>query len=291
MRRRAVRPLQPVCPVNHRSYFSSGQRYLSMKIALVTAIVSRFAGGMFDAVRRMAQEIHAAGDDVSVFGIEDPSGDQDLPQWKPLRPHLFPCRGPRSFGFSPKLTAAIKADDPTVIDVHGLWRYTSIAVRNAGRTLRRPYVVHPHGMLDPWALRNSAWKKKLASIAFERSHLETAACLRALNRSEADSMRAFGLKKPIAIVPFGIDCPAPTPPAPHFAVTAGELPGALSSDRLFSSGRRVALFLGRIHPKKGLPNLLHAWALARRSGSTLGAGDWGLAIAGWDQGGHEAELR
>jgi poly(glycerol-phosphate) alpha-glucosyltransferase len=262
-----------------------------MKIVLVTAIVSRFAGGMFDAVRRMAQEIHSAGDEVSVFGVEDATGDQDLPQWKPLRPQLFPCRGPRSFGYSPKLTGAIKAADPAVIDVHGIWHYTSIAVRDAGLTLRSPYVVHPHGMLDPWALGNSAWKKKLASVAFERSHLQNAACLRALNRSEADSMRAFGLKRPIAIVPFGIDCPAPSPPAPHFAVPTGDLAEALSGDRLFSSGRRLALFLGRIHPKKGLPNLLHAWSLAKRKSGGDTGDDWGLAIAGWDQHGHEAELR
>jgi poly(glycerol-phosphate) alpha-glucosyltransferase len=54
----------------------------------------------------------------------------------------------------------------------------------------------------------------------------------------------------------------------------------------------VLLYLGRIHPKKNLVNLLQAWALVRKS-SPRGrkSENWLLAIAGWDQGGHQAELR
>ena len=43
------------------------------------------------------------------------------------------------------------------------------------------------------------------------------------------------------------------------------------------------LFLGRLHPKKGLVPLLSAWAKTRPR-------DWQLVVAGWDQGGHQAEL-
>jgi poly(glycerol-phosphate) alpha-glucosyltransferase len=49
--------------------------------------------------------------------------------------------------------------------------------------------------------------------------------------------------------------------------------------------RKVLLYQGRIHPKKGLQNLLRAWAELRRPEQ------WLLTIAGWDQGGHEAELK
>ena len=56
-----------------------------------------------------------------------------------------------------------------------------------------------------------------------------------------------------------------------------------------ASGRRILLYLGRIHPKKGLPNLLKAWKRALNSQpSTLNS--WTLAIAGWDEGGHQKEL-
>jgi poly(glycerol-phosphate) alpha-glucosyltransferase len=55
-------------------------------------------------------------------------------------------------------------------------------------------------------------------------------------------------------------------------------------------GKKVLLYLGRIHPKKGLRNLLQAWAsLGRRNAS--GLAQWHLVIAGWDQAGHERELK
>ena len=52
------------------------------------------------------------------------------------------------------------------------------------------------------------------------------------------------------------------------------------------------LFLGRIHPKKGLVNALRAWAEIRNSPSAIrDSAEWQFVIAGWDQGGHEAELK
>ena len=56
-----------------------------------------------------------------------------------------------------------------------------------------------------------------------------------------------------------------------------------------ADGRKVLLYLGRLHPKKNLGPLLHAWAALQKD--SVAARDWTLAIAGWDQGGYEAELR
>jgi poly(glycerol-phosphate) alpha-glucosyltransferase len=58
---------------------------------------------------------------------------------------------------------------------------------------------------------------------------------------------------------------------------------------LLEPGRKVLLFLSRIHPKKGLANLLRAWSRAYAAESMKQ--EWLLAIAGWDQGGHEEELK
>jgi poly(glycerol-phosphate) alpha-glucosyltransferase len=134
-------------------------------------------------------------------------------------------------------------------------------------------------MLDPWALRNSAWKKKLAGWLFEREHLKRAACIRALNGSEAESIRAFGIKNPIAIIPNGVDLPQ----EPRELPLAKSAPPRSGSE---SQLPRTLLFLGRIHPKKGLVELIEGWKLSRAR-----VNGWKLEIAGWDDGAHEAGLR
>ena len=112
---------------------------------------------------------------------------------------------------------------------------------------------------------------------FENSHLRGAACLRALCESEMQSIRAYGLRNPVCVIPNGVDLPdnnTDTPP--------------LWASRI-ETGRHVLLYLGRIHPKKGLPDLLRAWQHTQREGIDA-AKNWDLVIAGWDQSGHLNEL-
>jgi len=142
-------------------------------------------------------------------------------------------------------------------------------------------------MLDPWALANSRWKKKAVGWLYANAHLRNAACIHALCESEARSIRAYGLKNPICIIPNGIDLP----PDGGRRTEDGSQPSALCP---LPSDRKVLLYLGRIHPKKGLVNLLKAWSEVARSQSSAfcpPSSDWTLAIAGWDQAGHETELK
>ena len=249
------------------------------RIAVTTDCLSRNAGGLFHGVLRLAQEVRNSGCMVSVFGVSDARTNEDLSQWLPLQPQVFPCHGPKFFGFAPGMAKAIQAERPDAIELHGLWKFTSIALLQASRKLSCPYIVHPHGMLDPWAVRNSSWKKRLAAWGYERRNLDGAKCIRVLNEAEAEAVRRYGLRNPICIVPNGTDLP-------------DETSENCESQSPFPAGRKILLYLGRIHPKKNLLNLLHAWSLARNS-SQNGAPseEWTLAIAGWDQGGYEAELR
>jgi glycosyltransferase involved in cell wall biosynthesis len=245
-----------------------------VKIAYLLSSLSRINGGISESVRRLAQSLPVpAGAAASVLGLRDAYSDADLALWNPLRPQVFPVRGPRAIGYAPALASALADVNADVTHAAGLWMYPSVAHHRWVRRSRRPCVISPHGMLDAWALRNSAWKKRLAGALFERAHLEQAACLHALCAPEAEAIRAYGLTNPICVIPNGIDLPVlsepPSPPA-----WAGRIP----------SGRNVLLFLGRLHPKKGLRSLLQAWARARTPA-------WHLVIAGWDQGGHERELQ
>jgi glycosyltransferase involved in cell wall biosynthesis len=249
-----------------------------MNTTSVTASISRKAGGLQQSVRRLHQSLNEIPNiKVSVAALLDEYSTRDVQEWRPLPVSLSPVFGPRAFGFAPGLLAKLLRADADILHAHGIWQYPSMAVNRWHRKTGRPYLVSPHGMLDSWAVRNSAWKKRLALAVYERRHLEGAACLRALCEPEAQAIRQFGLRNPICIIPNGMDIP-------EDQKAERKNQNAPWKGRV-EAGRKVLLYLGRIHPKKGLANLIKAWAAKRKSEK------WLLAIAGWDQSAHERELK
>jgi glycosyltransferase involved in cell wall biosynthesis len=249
-----------------------------MRLAVVTGSTSRRAGGLFVSVRRLVQQLHAMGVHVVVHSIYDDFSGVDANLWNPVATRALTSRGPGSLGFAPDLRNALENFQPEVIQIHGLWKLISLSAMNAARRSACPYIIHTHGMLDPWALQNSRWKKKLVSWLYQREHLRRAACIRALNARELDSIRSFGIRNPVATIPNGIDVP-PSEESPASIDRHPELP---VQRRTF----RTLLFLGRIHPKKGLAQLIEGWKV-----SGVSRQGWILRIAGWDDGGHEQALR
>jgi glycosyltransferase involved in cell wall biosynthesis len=272
--------------VDRRTIDVDGSRYVGelrwttarMKIGILTGSLSRSAGGTFEAVRCLARELHRQpATEVSVFGLKDAEFESDLPAWGSVPVAAFPVRGPRSFGFAGDLYSAIGNASIDLLHVHGLWMYPSVAACLWQRDTGAPRVISPHGMLDPWALANAGWKKKFATLLYEGRHLRHGACIHALCEAEVAAIRAFGLHNPVCLIPNGI---TPTEgPAPELPAWRRDLP----------VNTKILLYLGRLHPKKGLRNLLMAWAEARRSGNVRGR-EWNLILAGWDQDGHREEL-
>jgi len=163
-----------------------------------------------------------------------------------------------------------RASGPVVLHDHGLWLPANRSVALVARATRRPLVVSPKGMLSARALRVRKAKKSLAWVLYQRRALGLTAAFQATSETEAEDIRRAGLRQPIAVIPHGVH-------VPHGAGTAGWR----SDDR--SAERRTALFLSRVHPIKGLPDLVEAWHRVRPEG-------WRLLIAGPDEGGHRAEV-
>ena len=134
-----------------------------------------------------------------------------------------------------------------VCHVHGIWLPHSLAARSLAQRFGKPVISSVHGMLERWELRNKKTKKDIYAALFERPSLRTSSCLRALSQEEALDYRRFGLQNPIAVVPNGI-----TP-------LKRNDPSALLSVLPTLRDKQIVLFLGRIHHKKGILNLLESW--------------------------------
>lgn len=160
------------------------------------------------------------------------------------------------------------------VHIHGLWEAHSMFSGGMARACKRPYVVSAHGMLDQWALRQKRLKKALYAAVVELNTLKGAACLHALTNDEVDDYRRLGLTNPIAVIPNGIEDP-PTRSADLFFQEYPHL-----------ARKRIMLFLGRLHPKKGVNLLLRAWARWKTE-----LGDAHLVIAGPDSEGTMAALQ
>jgi glycosyltransferase involved in cell wall biosynthesis len=119
--------------------------------------------------------------------------------------------------------------------------------------------------LLPWAMCHKGWKKKVAWWLYQHGDLCRAAFIHTTAESEAEDLRQLELGVPVGVIPNGVEIP----------------------DLHREHGTRIdistAMFLGRIHPIKGLSRLIEAWAELRPRG-------WQLQIAGPDEVGYRAEL-
>lgn len=152
--------------------------------------------------------------------------------------------------------------EPDVVHLHSIWnRYVhrmAVYCRQHGIS----YVFSPHGTLTTWSLKYKWWKKLPAMLLYQYRDLLKADGFHATVADEKDDIRWLRLRQPVTIAPLGVNI--------------GENPVDFGS-------RKDVLFLSRLHPKKGLVELLRAWASIERKGDRL-------LIAGPDDIGYQVEL-
>ncbi len=244
----------------------------------VTSWLSRQGGGIPPVVWALAGAMRQQGVNTSVVGLHDEWVTADCGNCSvPFK--TGEVTGPASYGFSAEMARQLHgfAQPAGIVHSHGLWMYPGAAARRSAVKTKGSLVISPHGMLEPWALNHARFKKQLAGWLFENKNLRMANCLHALCAAEAEHFRQIGLTNPIAIIPNGVELNQSLPKSDRDELTE-RFPQL--------KGRRRALFLSRMHPKKGLDNLLRAW-------KNLGAGfdDWSLMIAGNGHTAYEEQLR
>lgn len=224
----------------------------------VTAKLSHDGGGVMESLCSLSNELQKSGNvDLIIGGGGPPLTVAEQSRYDVKNAFNFPIQRFGPLLRSRELENALQSNAPDLIHAHTVW---GLATRTLAKSQPVcPYLVSVHGMLEPWTMQQQRWKRRIAWHAWVGSVLRRANCLHALCDAEKESFRHQGLVNPVAIIPNGIDLPPKS---------------AYNTDG-------PIVFLGRIHPKKGIRELLHAWENGMPQ----------LDIAGWDDGGHEKELR
>jgi glycosyltransferase involved in cell wall biosynthesis len=233
-------------------------------------------GGPVVAMATMVEGLAALGAPVSVHTVRmrgEPAPVSLVDEVR-LQVHCDGDWGP--LRHSAGLWRSLLQEPCAVLHSHGIWTDVHRCVAAVARRRGIPHVIGLCGMLDRAALQRSRWKKRWVGSWFQYAALRNAQCLLANCEAEVDDIRAFGLRNPVALVPNPVRGPRQSPERLH---------GADHLPPLFSADKKTVLFLGRVHPVKGLERLVGAWS--RLHGFHR---DWQLVIAGPDEGGYRATI-
>jgi glycosyltransferase involved in cell wall biosynthesis len=168
---------------------------------------------------------------------------------------LGPAHG--GYAFSPKLEPWLRehAREYDAVFVHGLWQFLGRAVQRALRRSGTPYFVFPHGMLDPWFNRAYPMKhlKKWVYWRLCERHVlaDAAAVLFTCDEEMRLARTAFSpYRCRERVVAYGAAAPTSA-----MLGSISDLPEEIAA----LGGRPYWIFLGRLHPKKGIDLLLAAY--------------------------------
>jgi len=234
-----------------------------------------------EGVRQRGLRLAQLGHSVDIVTLDDSS--EEFLRTFPLPAHaLGPSRG--SYAYNARLVPWLRAHacDYDAVFVHGIWQYHSFAAWRALRKSGVPYYVFTHGMLDPWFKRAYPLKHLKKWLYWPWADYRVLRDARAvLFTSEEERLQArqsFWLYRVREqVVAYGTSAP----PQNHTELREGFL-GTHPDLR----GRRILLFLGRVHEKKGCDLLVRAFAEAANVAPTLH-----LLIAGPDHTGLVERLK
>ncbi|MFO7633006.1 MAG: glycosyltransferase [Caldilinea sp.] len=250
-----------------------------MRVIHTISNIAESAGGPSRVVARLCGAAVDQGCEVDLVAGHEAARDGDLvmPSSKQVQLHLIEARRVagvrlhRGFSQTVQRLAQAQLGIACLVHDHGIWGLTNIASAHAARRAGVPYVLHTHGMLEPWALQFKARKKQLAWAAYQRRIVTASSALIATSDQERDSVKRLFPRHPVAVIPNGVPFPEAVP---NRAIRP-------------ETDRANLLFMSRVHPVKNLLGLVQAWGKVCSAPSRT---RWTLQIAGPDELDHTREV-
>jgi glycosyltransferase involved in cell wall biosynthesis len=261
-----------------------------MKVVSVLTAAAARMGGSTAFAGESAVELAPLGADVRIMATDlarAPWGwlqRQDRVATDSLHPalagsdlRLYPARFPRRLAYSPALGRGLRDEVPgsDVVHLHNLWQFPQYAGYRAALAARVPFIVSPHGSLDPYLRRRGRGRKRLTTALWQGEMLRRASLIHVTTAAEERLIADIAPRVPRVVAPCGL----------HTAEFA-QLPSGEGFRRRHLGGYDgpLILFLGRVTEKKGLDVLVRAFARARAAEPSR------LAIVGPDDTGLRPQL-
>ncbi len=226
-----------------------------MRILHTIRSVNPEGGGVIETVKQFSRVLEAQGHEVTIASLDGPE-DPWVRDCSAQVEALGPSRA--NYGMSPRFVPWLQenAEKFDAVVVNGLWQFNSYGVWKALRGTGKPYFVFPHGMLDPWFKRTYPLKHAKKWLywpwAEYRVLRDAHAVLFTCEQERQLARESFWLYRcNERVVSLGIARPSGNADAQREEFL-----------RRFPEcrGKRIVLFLGRIHEKKGCDLLIRAFA-------------------------------
>lgn len=256
-----------------------------MNILHVIANLAPRYGGPSKACVEMARAVAALGHKVSIYTTnQDGSDVLPVPIDRPVidggvEIRYFPIQHPKFWGTSWSMARALESNltNYDIVHIHSLYMFHDLITGHICRKKKIPYMIRPHGSLDPFLYRRHRLRKAIMENWFENRNIKGASAIHFTTEEEMELARPHIFDRPGVVVPNGLNMNdyMALPPRGSFRQRHPQI-----------ADKRIILFLGRLNFKKGLDILVPAFARVLESFS-----DVHLVIAGPDNEGYGLKVR
>lgn len=236
--------------------------------------VSNYRSGVHASVLQTCTIMRQNGNQVTLIGANE---NNSLLDFENLNVIGFSNIGPKSLNLLVGLRRWLKLNlnNYDLVSIETIWSFSNYFIVKACKKFNIPYVITTHGMLHPEALKVSSFKKKIAKNSILKSLFKNAIAFHALNSHEKLMIENYGIKSKIFTIGNGINLPYLSN---SYLFNGHELYGSFIN-------KKYCLYLGRLHPIKGVDRLIEAWTRMNYNNN------WHLVIAGDGESEYESYLK